>query len=121
MTPADVNDKTKAKAKIMAKTLYHSALAKMGPVEVTVKSDGAIPSKFKDKPPFVVLEVPVPRPRGTWKKEQREMAFRARCQHEHLAPETRQVGRKLKFSDRTYVRDQNGSLRLLGPNIKTQP
>jgi hypothetical protein len=41
----------------MAKTLYHSSLVKMGPVEVTVKSDGAIPSKFKGKNPFVVLEI----------------------------------------------------------------
>jgi hypothetical protein len=29
----------------------------MGPVEVTVKSDGAIPSKFKGKNPFVVLDI----------------------------------------------------------------
>ena len=40
----------------MAKTLYHSGLVKMGPVQVTVKSE-VLPSKFKDKPPYVVLAI----------------------------------------------------------------
>jgi hypothetical protein len=40
----------------MAKNLYHSALVKLGPVEVTVKSD-ILHSKFPGKPDYVVLEI----------------------------------------------------------------
>jgi hypothetical protein len=40
----------------MPKTLYHSALVKLGPVKVTVKSD-VTDSKFPGKPPFVTLEI----------------------------------------------------------------
>ncbi len=40
----------------MAKTLYQSQMVKMGPVKVTVKSD-VLQSKFKGKPPYVMLEI----------------------------------------------------------------
>lgn len=40
----------------MAKTLYHSELCKLGPVEVTVKSD-ILKSKYAGKPDYVVLEL----------------------------------------------------------------
>lgn len=40
----------------MAKTLYHSELVKLGPVEVTVKSD-ILQSKYPGKPDYVVLEI----------------------------------------------------------------
>jgi hypothetical protein len=39
-----------------SKTLYHSELVKLSPVQVTVQSD-VLPSQFKGKPPFVVLLV----------------------------------------------------------------
>jgi hypothetical protein len=40
----------------MAKTLYHSALAQMGDVQVVIKSE-VTPSKYKGKPPFVSMLV----------------------------------------------------------------
>lgn len=40
----------------MSKTLYHSELCKLSPVQVTVKSD-VMESKFKGKPPYVVLKL----------------------------------------------------------------
>lgn len=40
----------------MAKTLYHSELVKLSPVQVTVKTD-VLDSKFKDKPPYVGLKI----------------------------------------------------------------
>lgn len=38
------------------KNLYHGDLVKMSPVEVTVKSD-VLESRFKGRPPYVVLEI----------------------------------------------------------------
>jgi hypothetical protein len=40
----------------MAKNLYHSELVKMGPINVTVKTD-VMPSKFKGKNAYVVLSI----------------------------------------------------------------
>jgi hypothetical protein len=51
-----------------------------------------------------------------WKERQRQLAAKSGQVHLHGGDSFR-PGARLRFSDRVYVRDGNGSLRLVGPVI----